>query len=201
MPYSHHVFISYQRAPTIAFWVERYFVPCFEEWLKQKAGATAKVYLDVAELKTGDKWRERLGTALLQSCVLVPILSPSYFESRYCWAELLTFQAREELLPRGRSELVVPALACRGDNIPRSVLDSQYLDFSRYVTKSDSFETWAAYKDFEELIQKLAGHVVDKLRKAPPHSDAWPVVDPEDPQVLNRARECAAALGIPLLAA
>ena len=73
MAYKYHVFISYQRAPTIAYWVERYFHPRFTEWLKQGAGAKASVFLDVADIDTGDKWSKEIKAGLEGSCLLLPI--------------------------------------------------------------------------------------------------------------------------------
>ena len=58
------IFISYRREDPVSFWMRRYFYPTFTQRLKLRTGAQTRVYLDVKELETGDKWQRDLRSAL-----------------------------------------------------------------------------------------------------------------------------------------
>lgn len=49
------------------------------------------IFFDRDDIEWGDRWRDRIGTGLDQSCLLIPVLSPSYFRSDYCRRELEEF--------------------------------------------------------------------------------------------------------------
>jgi hypothetical protein len=204
MGYAHHVFLSYQHAETIAYWVRRYFRPHLREWIDQALapyGQQVRIFLDEDGIEAGDKWRGKIASALRGSCVIVPVLCPTYFNSPHCWAELMTFREREKALAAGGAELILPIVACHGDNFPRDVLDAQYADFTAFVTKSTAFEAAADFRAFETRTQQFARAVVGKLQRVPAHDATWPVVDFADPRVLAAASRHEPLIGLPSLAA
>lgn len=74
--------------------------------VKTVAGFEFPIFLDNEDIKLGQKWRRRIKEALDEALFFIPILTPSFFNSEYCRAELRRFLEREQKL--GRDDLVLP---------------------------------------------------------------------------------------------
>lgn len=69
-------------------------------------GRRFPIFFDRSDLGWGDNWDARIRAALGGVTVLIPILSPGYFNSEYCRVELQQFLEREREL--GRDDLILP---------------------------------------------------------------------------------------------
>lgn len=69
------------------------------------SGRKPEIFLDVDDIKPGQKIRQRIEQSLNEVFVLIPILTPSYFTSAWCREELELFLEREKAL--GRDDLIV----------------------------------------------------------------------------------------------
>ena len=71
--------------------------------------AEFSIWRDVNDLRTGQRWDDRIGQAVRQSRVLILLMTPKWFESANCRKEYLTFKEVEQGI--GVGEYVVPILA------------------------------------------------------------------------------------------
>lgn len=98
-------------------------------------GHNVEIFQDLQELRTGDRWAERLQEQLGQAAFLIPVLTPRYFESEWCRKETLTFIEIAE--QEGRVPLVFPIRFVDYAFDSRSLLQKalepyQYKDFSQW---------------------------------------------------------------------
>ncbi|MEI3866498.1 toll/interleukin-1 receptor domain-containing protein [Microbacterium sp. CCNWLW134] len=71
-------------------------------------GESIELFLDRDSLEWGAQWRERIETSLATIAFFVPVLTPRYFASAACRAELQTFSRRADQL--GLRALLLPVL-------------------------------------------------------------------------------------------
>jgi hypothetical protein len=172
MAYQYDVFFSYKRDPESDDWHERVKAK-LEFWLKQELKKQdVRIFFDKEDIKTGDQWRERLSDALKQSRCIVCVWSPLYFTSKWCISEWMTFVEREKLSKR---ELVVAASFHDGENFPADARKVQFLDFSPFANTMPAFWKTELAVDFLPLLKKFAHDLAEKIRKAPPFNETFPV--------------------------
>lgn len=93
MAYEFDVFLSYCRSAAHAVqWTRGVLLPLLEQQLHLEADRT-RVFCD-ERIESGAAWPEELQRAILRSEQLVAVLSPQYFRSPWCRAELDAFKAR-----------------------------------------------------------------------------------------------------------
>jgi hypothetical protein len=83
------VFISYAHVDNRAEyegWVER-LVTAIQEEHRRFTPLPLKVFLDLEDIRTMDDWEHRILTGLRHSRLMLAVLSPAYFQSRYCRKE------------------------------------------------------------------------------------------------------------------
>jgi len=56
--------------------------------LDQTVGFETQIIVDVVDLKWGDDWYDKLDHLIADASLFLPILSPSYFNSKMCMREL-----------------------------------------------------------------------------------------------------------------
>jgi hypothetical protein len=71
--------------------------------------ARFSIWRDETNLRTGERWDERIGDAVRGSQVFIALMTPKWFESAYCRKEYQIFKQVEEGI--GVGEYVVPLLA------------------------------------------------------------------------------------------
>jgi hypothetical protein len=174
MAYEHDVFLSYRRYGEWPEWVRNVFRPLFAHWLGEEC-PQVRIFIDY-EIESGDAWPERLGKALSESRVLVPLFSRQYFSSPWCQLELSQMAAREKKCnfrtannPRG---LIVPAHIHDGNGFPAGARAIQAAKLQEYtnirLAKGSPTE--------ERLSEEIRGWVPDianAITCAPPHDDEW----------------------------
>lgn len=67
-----------------------------------------EIFQDTDDIKTGDRWQEKLNQALARSVFLIPVITPNFFQSEHCRIELESFFDKETELRR--KDLVLPVL-------------------------------------------------------------------------------------------
>lgn len=60
----------------------------FKISLDQTVGYETQIFVDIDNLKWGDTWYEKLDKLVSDSELFLPIMSPSYFNSKMCMREL-----------------------------------------------------------------------------------------------------------------
>lgn len=71
-----------------------------------QSGEPFEIFQDRKDIAWGQAWQSRLEDSIDEATFLIPILTPSFFKSEWCRAELARFLANEERL--GRGDLVLP---------------------------------------------------------------------------------------------
>src|SRR5829696_1203460 len=69
-------------------------------------GEDFEIFQDSDDILVGENWRERIETSLDEAMFFIAIVTPSFFSSPYCRAELERFMTRERRL--GRNDLILP---------------------------------------------------------------------------------------------
>jgi hypothetical protein len=182
--YIYDIFLSYRRRPPVGDWVKHHFYPLLRNWLSQAMPQDPEIFIDVEEIETGSQWSLRLQNALKNSRCLVPVWSPDYFRSSWCWAELQSMMKRESLLGFRTHEnpagLIYPVVFSDGEHFPTEAKGIQNKDLRKWNISSEVFRETRAYADFEKEVQLVAEEIGKMLQTAPDWQENWPVVTPDD---------------------
>ncbi len=79
-----------------------------EEEYNLLSGEPLELFVDRSSIAWGDRWRERIDSALSQTTFFIPIVTPRYFTRTECRRELLEFAGKAKSL--GVNELLLPVL-------------------------------------------------------------------------------------------
>ena len=182
MSYEFEVFVSYRRSAPVGPWVQLHFKPLLEQWLAEATPSAPRVFVD-DQIEVGTTWPARLRGALLRTCFLVPVWSPSYFTSPWCMAELHTMLARERSLGMRTDDnpggLVFPVRFNDGEHFPAETLGIEHLDVAGLNLPAPAFANTERYLDLIVKVQEFTELLAQKLQTAPPWQDGWPVEMPE----------------------
>ncbi|HMG73621.1 MAG TPA: right-handed parallel beta-helix repeat-containing protein [Pyrinomonadaceae bacterium] len=77
-----------------------------EAEIRIQTGKDFTIFQDRVDIKPAENWRDRIKESLDEVLLLIPIITPSFFNSEACRAELEYFLKREKHLKR--SDLVLP---------------------------------------------------------------------------------------------
>ncbi len=127
-------------------------------------GGTLELFLDRDALEWGDDWRERIADALGAAKFFVPVMTPSYFDSRECRRELITFA--HEATKLGVESLLLPILYTRIPDLDRDVLS----DEAMLVVRPRQHEDWTGLRfedrgsaDYRRGVARLAQRLADTV--------------------------------------
>ena len=173
------VFVSYKREPDgvnlITPWI-REVVERVELWLRQELrGRPIRVFLDTDSIEIGSHWPDRLRHAILTSRCLVPILSPEYFQSRWCLTEWSSFRARERLIRPPCESLIVPMKFHDGQWFPPEAQQIRTLDLSRHAGTTPAFWATKRADELDQMLVPFAQRVAEVISQVPPFSAEWPI--------------------------
>jgi F-box protein 11 len=71
-----------------------------------QTGEEFPIFQDSNDIAWGEQWRQRIEESVDAATFLIPMLTPGFFRSQYCRAELERFLEREKQL--GRHDLILP---------------------------------------------------------------------------------------------
>lgn len=132
--------------------------------LDQTLGVNSEIIVDINELKWGDAWLEKLELAVKKSNYFLPILSPSYFQSKMCMHELnWAFDAQRKIIPilyrKCTSGLQSKFVENNDENIrlnnsSKQISSIQYKDFTQFRNKPRDSEAVLNFLDSvaEQLV-------------------------------------------------
>lgn len=185
--YEFDVFISYSRLGSAPKWLTNHFFPKFRDCLVDQIAPAPKVFLDET-MPRGVDWPAELEKALRHSKILLAVLTPPYFESKWCMAELRSMHAREKLLGLASAErpqgLIYPVLYSDSDNFPpEDGLRRSWWDFKDLAVPDPIFQDTRDWINFHRRVTDLAQDLVELLKQVPPWRPDWPFERP-DPVIL-----------------
>lgn len=177
MPYEYDVFVSYKTGKVYGRWVHESFLEFFKEFLDQSLGRETKIFIDKNNIYDGEAWPEKLKLALAKSRCLVAILSPLYFQSKWCKRECSVMLFREEHFgyrsvkkPQG----LISAIALHdGDKFPGVIRKIQYRIWHDYALVGKAFEKTEIFIEFQNELKTYADNVAKIIESAPPFEEEW----------------------------
>jgi hypothetical protein len=191
MDYRYDVFLSYSRKSLIEKWVREFFFEQLQFWLSQEFPARdAKIFWDQTDIEPGEYWAETLKQGIRQSACLVAIWAPSYFKSKWCVAEFMSFVKRIDQIEGRQPRLIIPVRWHDGDSFPPAAQRIEYRSFEIYTSLVRATEP---YVEFESAVKDLAISIKKAIDDAPPCRSDWPVTEPAEIEALAKDNPTAAA--------
>ena len=182
MDYSYDVFISYKNQDGLLQWVGQHFQPMLQRKLSLALPRQAAVFRDKTDIKAGDIWGPAIQESLKASRLIVAVLTPQYFTSKWCMAEWESMVKRELLLAKhGAHRLLVPIVFSNGEFFPGHVTDAkkgrQCSDFKSVA--NDVIPPGSQREaDLETKVDTLVQLLVPKIQSVPKFQPAFPIADP-----------------------
>jgi F-box protein 11 len=98
------------------------------------------IFLDIHDLRTGDRWADKLRAKLNAASFLIPVLTPRFFNRDWCREEVLTYLRLSQ--EAGLEPRIFPVRFVEWDDDPdcevRAALQPfQYMDFSHWRFEGD----------------------------------------------------------------
>jgi uncharacterized protein YukE len=144
-------------------------------------GGELELFLDRDALEWGDDWRERIAEAVDAARFFIPVMTPSYFNSKECRRELIQFAREANRL--GASALLLPILYTQ---VPALEVDEP-ADEAVILVKPRQYENWTDLRfrdrsssEYREAVASLAqrlAETVDEISAFP--AIAVELVEPE----------------------
>ena len=148
--------------------------------------AEVHIFQDVAAIPPGTEWERQIDQALEQSSFFIPIITPGFLQSEWCYKEVVRFHAIMER--RGRSDLIVPIhyldvnafdtvrrAECFDPDVLTYLRTLQWIDFRPLRLRDPT-------SDVHRALDQVAACILSALyRENPPPKPA--AVPPERPVV------------------
>jgi F-box protein 11 len=137
--------------------------------VKAHSGKPFEIVQDKEDIKWGQPWQERINDSLDATLFLIPIITPSFFNSPACQEELERFLKREEKLGRGDLILPVyyfdcPVLNDKGklkqDHLAEIIASRQREDWREL--RHHSFNT----RKLNKALEKMARQIMAALERS-----------------------------------
>jgi TIR domain len=180
--YIFDLFVSYSRAGNVAGWVQRHFCEVLTNCLIDETGQKPRIFLDT-RIDTGSYWPNELERGLRHSRLMVAVLSPPYFASRWCLAEWGTMILRERVLNMTTVEtpggLIYPLIFSDGKRFPDSAKKREGRSMKSWSYPYEQFSNTPAYLDFHDEMRVVASELATRLESIPAWNARWPIERPE----------------------
>jgi parallel beta-helix repeat protein len=150
-----------------------------EDEVRMVVGVEFPIFQDRKDIQWGQSWKTRLEESIDEVTFLIPVITPSFFNSQYCRDELQRFLEREQKL--GRSDLILPVY----------FIDTPLLNEEEMRAENELAQAVASrqYADWRELrfepftnpqVGKTLEHLARQIRDALPRVQAarMPVAPP-----------------------
>jgi parallel beta-helix repeat protein len=149
--------------------------------VKMQTGQPFPIFRDKKDIQWGQRWRERIEEGLDAAVFLIPILTPSYFQSQPCCDEYELFREREKELER--NDLILPVYYVECDELEdpaireskawaKDLSEQQYEDW-----RNLRWEPWTS-PTIGRAFERLAKQIKQALKIAPPKAVSRPVRKP-----------------------
>lgn len=166
-------------------------------------GRRLRIFVDRRDIAWGDEWRRRIDEALTGT-FFIPIITPRYFQSDECRAELVKFAGNAQSL--GVTELLLPLLYVEVDDLNEDSDD----ELKALVARTHYGDPWTALRledersgAYRQAVHRLAERLVEIAESVrPPEerlgthpgSESDPEPDEDDRGVVDKLADMEAAL-------
>ncbi len=145
--------------------------------VRMQTGEPFDIFQDKKDIALGQPWEERINDSLDATTFLLPIITPAFFKSTACRAELERFLKREKEL--GRNDLILPVyyVTCpvlsdkaklELDPLAKIIAARQYADWREL--RHEPF----TLPQVGKTLAKLAGQIVEALERSHSSIDMKP---------------------------
>ncbi|ANZ39130.1 hypothetical protein BBK82_26720 [Lentzea guizhouensis] len=185
--YEYDFFISYSRTGSVQKWLINHFYHKLVEYLADECAPAPKVYMDRVMPRAVD-WSHHLVNSLHRSKIMIQLMTPHYFESGWCMAELESMRAREAVLGLATADfpqgLVYPILYSDSHKFAVKERMRSWQDFKDYSYTEPVYQDAVEYIHFCRRVRELARDLVELAQQVPPWSPDWPIVERPEPVLI-----------------
>ena len=156
-----------------------------------QTGEEFQIFQDKKHIAWGQQWQRRIDESLDAVTFLIPIITPGFFKSQACRAELERFIDREKKL--GLGDLILPVYyvdcpilndekKCEADPLAKIIAGREYADWREL-----RFEPFTS-PQVGKTLARMAAQIVEALERANPVQPPPPVsFDDPSPQLSQNA--------------
>lgn len=148
-------------------------------------GEEFPIFQDHEDIKWGQDWEARIKESLAEVTFFIPIITPSFFKSKYCRDELARFLEREERLGL---KLILPVYYIEtpqikdkfkrsSDELAQEIASRQYADCRDLIIEDLNSQK------IRQLIFDLATQIRDALDSLPLENVAPPAAEPKREEI------------------
>ncbi|TBD04815.1 TIR domain-containing protein [Rhizobium leguminosarum] len=181
-------FLSYVRADDDH---ERGRITAFRQRLegevRMQTGRPFSIFQDNKDISWGQQWKERLDAELFNVTFLIPMITPSYFNSSHCRDEFEKFQVREKQL--GMNTLILPIYYLDADQMHEETTEQSQM---AAVLSQRNFADWRNLRfkalgspEIDEQIAVMARTIKTSMREIQVEiaaAEAKPQTPPDPPR-------------------
>jgi cobaltochelatase CobT len=150
--------------------------------VRMQTGKPFAIFQDRNDIAWGQHWEDRINSSLLDVTFLIPVLTPSFFQSPACRSEFQTFSLKEKMLGANRLILPLYYVVCDqlgdsyqigSDEIADVLRSRNWTDWRQFRFKPLTDETVAAaLAQMAGMIKESTGelNVIGDLARAQPLS-------------------------------
>jgi hypothetical protein len=162
--YESDIFISYSSRDLD--WVQTFHDALLRD--VTRFAPDVSLFFDKSRLEVGSLWDEQLLSAARESAILLPVLSPGYFESDYCQRELRAFVDAHGLMSATlhRSRIMPVKLLCAAP-VDHLLANVQAETFYKQGSNGIPFEHSSRSSAYKEALRRLAHAMAQLLRTLP----------------------------------
>ncbi|HJP90690.1 MAG TPA: right-handed parallel beta-helix repeat-containing protein [Pyrinomonadaceae bacterium] len=126
--------------------------------IQVQTGNEFHIFQDRRDIQWGQNWRQRIENSLDETTFLIPIITPSFFNSEPCRDELARFVEREKTL--GRNDLILPVYFV--DTPLLNEAELRAADELAEVIASRQYADWRELR-FEPFTNPQVGKMLEQL--------------------------------------
>jgi len=189
--YEYDIFISYSRFGSAQRWLLNHFYSKLKDCLADEIAPAPRIYVD-REMARGEHWPSSLQRALLHSKIMLQVLHPPYFQSKWCMAEWMSMRERQSRLglasidvPQG---LIYSVLYGDSETFPIEAREVSWVDFKDFANPDMAFQKTEKFGSFHWKVRDLARDLVELLKQVPEWQPDWPIIEKPDPVLMPPTR-------------
>ena len=153
--------------------------------VKAHSGKPFEIFQDKKDIKWGQPWQERINDSLDATLFLIPIITPSFFNSHACGDELERFLGREKDI--GRGDLILPVYYFDYPvlNDKEKLKQDPLVEIIAARQREDWRELWHHSFNTRKLnkaLEKMARRIIEALEKSKAESARAAAARPASPQ-------------------
>ncbi len=163
--YDLYVSYAHHTGGALTEWIQA-FISSISEYLELEMDAPPRIFFERVSLNSGSSFPKQLDQAITRSKLMLALLTPAYFASKWNNLEWEAFAKREQNSLADSVFCIFPVVLRGHSVLPTYVEERRYLDFSKHVNLKDP-EAALRHPDAARGIADLATDIARQLSMAP----------------------------------